>query len=105
MTAAERLAIYRDGYRARLVECLADDYPAVRHLLGAEAFEAIAHAYVDKHPSRSPNLNAFGRLMPAFLAAHATHARDAMWPASNGPSSRRFTRLPVRPSRSIASST
>jgi hypothetical protein len=72
MTATERLAIYRDGYSGRLVECLADDYPAVRHLLGAEAFEAIARAYIHEHPSRSPNLNAFGRSMPAFLAAHAT---------------------------------
>ena len=77
VTATERLGIYRDGYRGRLVECLADDYPAVHHLLGAEAFEAIAHGYIDDHPSRSPNLNAFGRSMPAFLAAHATPlARD-----------------------------
>jgi hypothetical protein len=68
LTAAERLAIYRDGYRGRLVECLADDYAAVRHLLGAETFEAIAHDYIERHPSRSPNLNAFGRSMPSFLA-------------------------------------
>jgi hypothetical protein len=68
LTPAERLQIYRDGYRARLVECLADDYAAVRYLLGEAAFEAIAHAYIDEHPSRSPNLNAFGRAMPAFLA-------------------------------------
>jgi hypothetical protein len=72
LSAAERLAIYRDGYRGRLVECLADDYPAVRYLLGADTFESIAHGYIERHPSRSPNLNAFGRSMPAFLAEHAT---------------------------------
>jgi hypothetical protein len=69
LTPAETLRIYRDGYRGRLVESLADDYPAVRHLLGDSTFEALAHGYVEQHPSRSPNLNAFGRSMPAFLAA------------------------------------
>jgi hypothetical protein len=72
LSAAERLAIYRDGYRGRLVECLADDYPGVRYLLGAETFESVVHAYIEQHPSQSPNLNAFGRSMPAFLAEHAT---------------------------------
>jgi hypothetical protein len=78
LTSAERLEIYRDGYRRRLVECLADDYPAVRYLLGDPAFEAIAHAYIDRHPSRSPNLNAFGRWFPAFLAA--AHADVGTFP-------------------------
>jgi hypothetical protein len=72
LTATERLEIYRGGYRGRLVECLADDYPAVRYLLGKAAFETIAHAYIDRHPSRSPNLNAFGRWFPDFLATRNT---------------------------------
>jgi hypothetical protein len=69
MTAAERLEVYRAGYRGRLVECLADDYPALRHLLGGDAFDALARRYVDAHPSRSPSLNAFGRSMPGFVRA------------------------------------
>jgi hypothetical protein len=71
LTPLETLQIYRDGYRGRLVECLADDYPAVKHLLGESTFEALAQDYVDRHPSRSPNLNAFGRSLPAFLAARS----------------------------------
>jgi hypothetical protein len=66
LTAAERLDIYQSGYCARLVECLADDYPALAASLGADRFEELAHAYVRRHPSRSPNLNAFGRHMPSF---------------------------------------
>jgi hypothetical protein len=66
LTARECLEIYRDGYRARLVECLADDYPVLAETLGDGAFEALCHEYVDLHPSRSPNLNAFGRHMPAL---------------------------------------
>jgi hypothetical protein len=71
LAAAERLGIYRDGYRARLVECLADDYPAVQALLGADGFEELAHRYIERHPSRSPSLNAFGRGMAAFLLEEA----------------------------------
>jgi len=63
----ERLAVYHSAYRARLVECLADDYPAVQYALGYEAFVELGEAYVAAHPSRSPNLNAYGRHMPAFV--------------------------------------
>jgi hypothetical protein len=66
LSARERLEIYRSGYRARLVECLLDDYPVLAETLGEERFEALCHAYVDRHPSSSPSLNAFGRKMPAF---------------------------------------
>ncbi len=70
-TSAERLQIYRDAYRGRLVECLADDYPAVQYLLGNAAFEEAANEYIDAHPSRSPSLNAFGRSMSDFLTRQA----------------------------------
>jgi hypothetical protein len=67
---AERgVAIYRHAYRARLVECLVDDYPTLQHALGPEAFEGLAHDYLTQHPSRSPNLNGFGRHLPAFCRA------------------------------------
>ena len=55
----ERLAIYRHAYRARLVECLVDDYPALEFALGGEAFEALCHEYLLAHPSTSPNLSFF----------------------------------------------
>ena len=66
LAGIERLAIYGDAYRARLVECLADDYPAVKYALGNDAFEALCLRYIARHPSESPNLNAFGRHMAAF---------------------------------------
>ena len=34
LSSLERLDIYRQAYRARLVECLADDYPVLQHALG-----------------------------------------------------------------------
>lgn len=69
MSGAERVDIYRRAYRSRLIECLADDYPAVEHALGEEDFEAVCRAFIDEYPSRSPSLNFYGRPFAAFLRA------------------------------------
>lgn len=75
LTASERFDIYRSGYHARLLECLLDDYPVLAAILDREGrldrdgegqFAALCRAYVDRHPSASPNLNGFGRHMAAF---------------------------------------
>jgi hypothetical protein len=66
LSALERLEIYRAGYHARLIECLADDYPVLQHALGEEAFERLCRAYIARFPSRSPNLNQFGQHMAEF---------------------------------------
>jgi hypothetical protein len=68
-SAVEGLEVYHHAYRSRLIECLVDDYPALHHALGAEAFAAVAARYIVRHPSRSPNLNAFGRHMETFCRA------------------------------------
>jgi len=65
-SAVEGLEVYHDAYRARLIDCLIDDYPALNYALGAEPFAALAGRYIAQHPSRSPNLNAFGRRMESF---------------------------------------
>ncbi len=80
LSALERLAIYHDAYRSRLVECLADDYPALRYALGEEDFTSLCRAYIAAHPSRAPSLNAFGRHMSGFIsrrgAVHAPFASE-----------------------------
>jgi hypothetical protein len=63
LSALARIEIYRRGYHARLIECLADDYPVLQHALGEEAFEALCRAYIARHPSTAPSLNYFGRHM------------------------------------------
>lgn len=67
LSALERLSIYHRAYRARLVECLADDYPALRATVGPTRFTEIVHDFVDRHPSHSPNLNGYGRPFSSFL--------------------------------------
>lgn len=82
-SALERFEIYRRGYHARLVECLADDYPAVQNALGHGPFATLCRAYIDEHPSTGPSLNDFGRHMPAFCRsrgqAFAADLADLEW--------------------------
>lgn len=65
--ASARLGVYRHAYLARLVECLADDFAFLAQALG-ERFEALARAYVERHPSDHRNLVYFGRHFSRFLA-------------------------------------
>jgi hypothetical protein len=70
LSSLARLEIYRRSYQARLIECLADDYPVLQATLGEETFEGLCRAYIDKHPSTEPSLNPFGRHMPDFCRNH-----------------------------------
>jgi hypothetical protein len=74
----ERVGIYGEMYFLRLAECLAEDYPAVKKLLGPPAFERLARVYLKTHPSRHYSLNALGRKLPDFLDDSARLARRAM---------------------------
>jgi hypothetical protein len=64
--ARDRFEVYRSGYVSRLVECLVDDYPVLAAALGEDAFEALATAYIARHPSRAFTLNPYGQHMSAF---------------------------------------
>jgi hypothetical protein len=70
--AVERIEIYRQGYFARLVECLADDYPAVAHALGPTDFRALCLDFIDVHPPRSASLNDYGAPFAAFSVTWPT---------------------------------
>lgn len=61
------LEVYRHAYRARLLDCLIDDFPAVQQLLGAEAFAVLATRYIAEVPPRDSTLNAYGERFPAWL--------------------------------------
>ena len=68
---AARLAVYADGYLARVEEALAEAYPAIRQVLGRRTFSALTHDYAAAHPSHDYNLSHLGRHLPAFLPAAA----------------------------------
>jgi hypothetical protein len=80
LSSLDRLEVYRRAYHGRLVECLADDYPALQASLGDPAFERIARAYIARYPSTSPNLNAYGGRMAEFCESEAPLERPAVRP-------------------------
>lgn len=69
LAARERLGVYRQGYVARLVECLEDDYPALQHTLGPAPFAALCRDFIRLHPPRSPSLNYYGAPFAGYCAA------------------------------------
>jgi hypothetical protein len=65
--AEERLAIYANAYRLRLLEALGTDYPGLHTLLGDDEFDAMGRAYIAAHPSSYFSLRWFGEHMGEFL--------------------------------------
>lgn len=63
----ERIAVYVNGYPARIHESLAETFPAVAHVVGARAFDALVHRYVAAVPLLSYNLNDAGAELSGFL--------------------------------------
>ena len=66
--AGRRLWVYADAYRSRLVEALANDYPALQGLLGEAGFDRLMREFIAAHPSRHPNLRWYGGELARFLA-------------------------------------
>src|SRR3954465_14280881 len=76
LSAQERLGIYHYAYHARLIDCLADDFTAVRHALGEPAFDALCRAVISERPSDGPNLNFYGRHLAEHCASPRARVRD-----------------------------
>lgn len=70
LSAFERLEIYSRSYWFRLLECLYDDYPGLRAVLGEDRFMTMARAYLAACPSRSFTLRNLGVRLHGFLLQH-----------------------------------
>ncbi len=66
--AEERLAIYRDGYPARVLEALEESYPAVANILGDGSFANLTRRYLATISLASCDLNNAGQRLPSYLA-------------------------------------
>ena len=75
LSAFERLEIYNRQYWFRVLGALEDDFPALKAVLGEEAFHALSIAYLTDHPSRSFSLRNLGSKLIEWLAAHPEHTR------------------------------
>jgi hypothetical protein len=71
LTSFERLEIYNRVYWFRVLDCLYDDYPGLRAILGHEKFMALITAYLAKYPSASFTLRNLGSRLEKFIRQEA----------------------------------
>lgn len=67
LSSFERLEIYNRVYWFRVLECLYDDYPGLRAVVGEKKFMKLATAYLAKYPSESFTLRNLGQRLEKFL--------------------------------------
>lgn len=70
-----QFGVYRNAYRARLRAALRDNYEVLPLVMGDDAFDALANAYIAAHPSAHYSLRWFGHQLGTFMAA-----QDALVP-------------------------
>lgn len=78
LSPAERLEVYSGMYFLRLHDALVEDFKTVRAVIGEAAFERLAKAYLEKHPSQHPSLNHLGDRLPRFLEGPVRVTRRAL---------------------------
>ena len=87
LTSFDRLEIYNKQYWFRLLDCLYDDFPGLRSLIGDERFHKMSIAYLTKYPSNSYTLRDLGNRLEKFLA------REPKWLAPHQKLGRDLVRL------------
>lgn len=76
LTSFERIEIYNRQYWFRLIDCLYDDFPGLRAVLGEARFYHLVVSYLKKYPSRSFSLRNLGDRMEKFLLEEPRHLRS-----------------------------
>jgi hypothetical protein len=76
LPAAERVKIYRNAYRVRLLDALKDTYPVLFKILGDEVFESLGNAFIDTHPSVHRSIRWYGRELAEFSALRPPYAEQ-----------------------------
>ena len=83
LSSFDRLEIYNRQYWYRLLDCLCEDFPGLRAVIGDKRFHDLSVAYLTKYPSNSYALRDLGNHMEKFLhkepnwtAPHEALARD-----------------------------
>lgn len=64
----QRFSVYRNNVVSSLINALADNYPVVEALVGADFFSMMAHNYVRQYPPTSRILVEYGDSFADFIA-------------------------------------
>ncbi|WP_281543745.1 DNA-binding domain-containing protein [Grimontia sp. SpTr1] len=68
LPSKDRLAIYYNAYRIRLIDVLRDNFEHTAVYLGDDWFNQLAADYVQTHPSTYTNIGYYGHLFAGFIA-------------------------------------
>ena len=63
----QRVEVYRNNHREIFRKALAASFPVVERLVGEACFAGLAREYARKHPSRSGDLQRYGKSFATFL--------------------------------------
>ncbi len=74
LSAFERLEIYNRQYWFRVMGALAEDFTALRAVVGGKAFEGLSIAYLTAHPSRSFSMRNLGSRLAEWLGGNPQRA-------------------------------
>ena len=75
----ERLGIYRNAYRVRLIEALDDTYPVLHAVLGDEVFAVLGEEFVAAHPSVHRSIRWYGSELAEFLRRQPPYAEQPIF--------------------------
>jgi len=76
LSVADRLGIYRNAYRVRLIEALDNTYPVLHAVLGDEIFSALGEEFVAAHRSVHRSIRWYGSELSEFLRQRAPYAEQ-----------------------------
>ncbi len=76
--AEQRLDVYSQAYRLRLLEVLGNDLPGLRLLAGDEKFEQLCLAYIEATPSAHYNVRWYGDQFAEFVKNSAWSQRPGL---------------------------
>jgi hypothetical protein len=74
LPAVERLAIYKNAYRVRLIDALHETYPVLHGLLGDDMWVALGDTFVASHPSPYRSIRWYGGELADFVARTPPYA-------------------------------
>jgi hypothetical protein len=73
-SAGERLDVYYEAYRLRLLEVLREDFPGLRSLMSADLFNEMGLRYLEAYPPHHPSIRVFGKNMAEFLSTNGVYS-------------------------------
>jgi hypothetical protein len=69
----DRMEVYSNAYRIRLLDVFAEHYATIKILIGDENFRSLGLAYLTQHPSTYANIRYFGDQLSQFLQHNPEH--------------------------------